>query len=251
MTHPEVEVLAGLALGDDAEPEVRAHVEGCASCRETLAALSDVHAAARSGEALVPAPEGLRERVLAEVAADAASSHAPSETSHAHPPARRPDEPVVPLDEHRRRRRGVPLWAAGLAAAVTLAAGVGLGRVTVDHDTPEPDDGGSVVAEADLAPLEGRTASGMASAVSSGGSITLRVRARELGDDAGFHEVWLLNVDGTRMVAVGLLASGDEGEFQVPQRLLDEGYRIVDISIEPDDGDPTHSGVSLARGELA
>ena len=27
MTHPEVEVLAGLALGDDADPEVRAHVE--------------------------------------------------------------------------------------------------------------------------------------------------------------------------------------------------------------------------------
>ena len=63
--------------------------------------------------------------------------------------------------------------------------------------------------------------------------------------------MWLINVDGKRMVAVGLLASGDEGEFEVPLRLIDEGYRIVDISIEPDDGDPTHSGVSLARGELA
>jgi Anti-sigma-K factor rskA len=52
------------------------------------------------------------------------------------------------------------------------------------------------------------------------------------------------------MVAVGLLASGEEGEFEVPVRLLEEGYRIVDISVEPDDGDPTHSGVSLARGEL-
>ena len=50
---------------------------------------------------------------------------------------------------------------------------------------------------------------------------------------------------------VGVLASGDEGDFGVPLGLIEEGYRIVDISVEPDDGDPTHSGVSLARGELA
>ena len=63
--------------------------------------------------------------------------------------------------------------------------------------------------------------------------------------------MWLINVDGTRMVALGVLAAGDAGEFPVPRGLLDEGYRIVDISVEPEDGDPTHSGVSLARGELA
>ena len=63
--------------------------------------------------------------------------------------------------------------------------------------------------------------------------------------------MWLINVDGSRMVALGVLASGDEGEFEVPTGLIEEGYRIVDISVEPDDGDPTHSGVSLARGELA
>ena len=60
-----------------------------------------------------------------------------------------------------------------------------------------------------------------------------------------------INLDGERMVSLGFLASGETGEFEVPARLMDEGYRIVDISDEPDDGDPTHSGVSLARGELA
>ena len=85
----------------------------------------------------------------------------------------------------------------------------------------------------------------------SGDTITLKVQARALGGDDGFHEVWLINLDGTRMVALGVLAEGDTGEFDVPRGLLDEGYRIVDISVEPDDGDPTHSGVSLARGELA
>ena len=87
--------------------------------------------------------------------------------------------------------------------------------------------------------------------VETGDTLTLRVSAEELGDDDGVHEVWLINVDGKRMVAVGLLASGDAGQFEVPLGLIDKGYRIVDISVEPDDGDPTHSGVSLARGELA
>jgi len=33
--------------------------------------------------------------------------------------------------------------------------------------------------------------------------------------------------------------------------MLDEGYRIVDISREQFDDDSTHSGDSLVRGELA
>ena len=128
-------------------------------------------------------------------------------------------------------------------------AGLGLGRLTVaEPGSPDP---GSVVAAADLTALDSDADRGVASAVRDDDTLTLRVRARELGDEDGFHEVWLINVDGTRMVALGVLAEGDTGEFQVPQGLIDEGYRIVDISVEPDDGDPTHSGVSLARGELA
>jgi anti-sigma-K factor RskA len=144
----------------------------------------------------------------------------------------------------------VPGWLALVAAAVTLVAGVGLGRLTAGADG-QPDDTASVVAAADLTSLEGSDPRGLARVVDTGGSTTLRVRARDLGDEDGFHEVWLINVDGTRMVALGVLPEGDVGEFEVPQGLLDEGYRIVDISVEPDDGDPTHSGVSLARGELA
>jgi anti-sigma-K factor RskA len=148
----------------------------------------------------------------------------------------------------------VPVWAAGLAAGVALVAGLALGRLAGgEPEAPEaqPTDPGSVVAAADLTALDSDAARGEASVVRDDDMITLRVSARELGHEDGFHEVWLINVDGTRMVALGVLADGDTGEFQVPRGLLDEGYRIVDISVEPDDGDPTHSGVSLARGELA
>jgi anti-sigma-K factor RskA len=106
------------------------------------------------------------------------------------------------------------------------------------------------VAAADLTALDSDARRGTASAVRHDDAITLRVRARELGDEDGFHEVWLINVDGKRMVALGVLAPGALGEFDVPRGLIEEGYRIVDITVEPDDGDPTHSGVSLARGEL-
>ena len=102
-----------------------------------------------------------------------------------------------------------------------------------------------------LTALDSDAERGEASAVQTDDTFTIRVSASELGDEPGVHEVWLINVDGKRMISIGLLASGDEGEFAVPMDLIDEGYRIVDISVEPDDGDPTHSGVSIARGELA
>ncbi len=81
--------------------------------------------------------------------------------------------------------------------------------------------------------------------------MTLRVAARELGDEDASTRCGCSTSTASGWFALGVLAPGDLGEFDVPRGLIDEGYRIVDISVEPDDGDPTHSGVSLARGELA
>ena len=69
--------------------------------------------------------------------------------------------------------------------------------------------------------------------------------------DAGYVEVWLLNRDGKRLVSVGVL--GDDarsGSFPISQRLLDEGYTVVDISREQFDDKPQHSGDSIVRGSL-
>jgi anti-sigma factor RsiW len=244
MTHADLDDLAALVLTPDATTdEVRRHVESCADCRETAAALSDVRRLVGE-EPLVPAPDGVRERVLAEARTPAGS-----------------DEVVRPMPlpvgvgtpSTGRRAHRIPAWAAGLAAGIALVAGLGLGRLTAAEPEPpqaQPEKSGAVVAAAALTALDSDAARGEASAVREDDMITLRVKARELGDEDGFHEVWLINVDGKRMVALGVLAEWDTGEFQVPRGLIEEGYRIVDISVEPDDGDPTHSGVSLARGEL-
>ena len=236
MSHVDPEQLAGLALDPtDAPAEVREHVETCPECAGLVAAFTGVRR--RAGEdALVAPPAGLRALVLDQALA---GDDAPS-------------GPAA-VDTGPRRRSGVPLWLAGVAAGLALLAGIGLGRLGAD-DTPEavdpPTDDSTVVAATALTALDSDAARGEASAVESDDTFTIRVSASELGDEPGVHEVWLINVDGKRMISIGLLASGDEGEFAVPVDLIDEGYRIVDISVEPDDGDPTHSGVSIARGEL-
>jgi anti-sigma-K factor RskA len=112
---------------------------------------------------------------------------------------------------------------------------------------PEP----TVVSSAELASLDERPVDrGRAEVRREDGHVVLRVDAQELGGPKGIREVWLINLDGGRMVSLGLLARGEAGEFEFPAELLDEGYRIVDISYEPGDGDPAHSGRSLARGTL-
>ncbi|MBC2932785.1 anti-sigma factor [Nocardioides sp. zg-1228] len=259
MSHVDAEQLAGLALDPrDGPPDVREHVATCPECAGVVAAFTG--ARRRTGaDALVAPPSRLRERVLAEVRAGDGSDPLPGAPFHS-------DQPEASEQRPGRRdrsgqpdrasgRRGVPMWLAGIAAALALLAGVGLGRIGTGEETPEavepPGDTGTVVAAASLTALDSDAQRGEASAVRHDDIFTIRVSASELGDEPGVREVWLINVDGKRMISIGLLAAGDEGEFAVPMRLIDEGYRIVDISIEPDDGDPTHSGVSLARGELA
>lgn len=66
----------------------------------------------------------------------------------------------------------------------------------------------------------------------------------------GVHEVWLLDLERDRMVALGVLGDSGRGRLTVP-----DGVRVgddpeVDVSLEPDDGDPAHSGESVLRGEL-
>ena len=251
MPHVDLDEIAGLALDlDDIDDAVRRHVESCADCSAVLASLTEARALAGEGP-LVPPPDHVRDQVMAHV-------HRSDEDRQRRAVEGGVAQPIpLPVSGAARRpsRRRVPAWAAGLAAGVALVAGLGIGRLTVgDPGRPEASDpptpSGTVVAAAALTALDSDAPRGEASAVRADDTVTLRVRASRLGDEDGFHEVWLINVDGTRMVALGVLTPGDTGEFDVPQGLIDEGYRIVDISVEPDDGDPTHSGVSLARGEL-
>ncbi|QCX26383.1 anti-sigma factor [Nocardioides jishulii] len=237
--HVATELLAALAMGESADelgldPQQRDHLADCASCTAEVAALRETLEliAVGGGTTLARPPASVWEGVRAELG--------------------RPPE-VTPI----RRRRAVPTWFAATAAAVALAAGVGLGAWIVAPDQQdEPAPQAQVVGEAPLASLDGAPEDRGAAVVRRvGDHLVLHVEASDLGGPAGesdgTREVWLINVDGKRMVSLGLLPAGEAGDFDFPERLLDRGYRIVDISYEPDDGDPVHSGQSLARGEIA
>lgn len=66
----------------------------------------------------------------------------------------------------------------------------------------------------------------------------------------GYVEVWLINVDGQRMVSVGVFPANTSATFHIDDALIEAGYLIVDLSNEPFDDEPRHSGDTIMRGEL-
>lgn len=151
---------------------------------------------------------------------------------------------VVPLRPVKPQRRAWMLVA--VAAAVGLIVGV-LGAVEI---LDRAGDSEVVVAETRLAPLPGTTGSGVAELREDDGQLRLEVTAQGLPSSGGDLELWLLNVDGERMQPLGLLTQDQDGSFNVPPGLVEAGYQIVDISLEPRDGNLAHSGQSELRGTL-
>ncbi len=67
-------------------------------------------------------------------------------------------------------------------------------------------------------------------------------------DDA-YYEVWLLEPSVEGLVPLGVTQPG-RATFEIPAGLDLRRYPLVDVSVEPLDGDPAHSGDSVVRGEL-
>jgi hypothetical protein len=57
----------------------------------------------------------------------------------------------------------------------------------------------------------------------------------------------LPEVDASGLLSLGLL-EGTSGRFAVPAGIDLDQFTLVDVSAEPVDGDPSHSGDSIVRG---
>lgn len=244
MAHLSADELAALAVDPDHEapPATQEHLRTCRSCAaqaDELRGLVRELRDARPTDLRAPAPT-----VWAGVEQDLATDGtAVPVTTTPGPVGARDGRAAVP---GRRRRRAV----AAVAAAVGLVVGVGgtLGALAL-----RPAGRPALVATAVLAPLPGEAGGGTAELVRSDDALQLRVHA-SLGSapTRDFHEVWLVNGDGRRMYALGVLPSSGDASYWLPEPVgagLD-GYRTVDISLEPEDGDTAHSQHSLVRGEL-
>lgn len=238
VTHPDHDVLLDAALV--ADPEVDDHARSCAVCRRELDELRALVATASDTSALpvAPPPQQVWDAVAAELADDVPASTfdpgPPAAVEHG-PPGRR-------ADAGSRRR----LWSVAAAAAVLLAVGAGtLGWVVGSRQ-----DGGAELASTRLLALDTQAVHGSASVREVDGRRVLEVTTDGVAQpDEGFLEVWLLDETASRLVPLGVL-DASRGSFALPAGLDLAEFPVVDVSDEPLDGDPAHSGDSLVRGTL-
>ncbi len=117
------------ALDREEADAVQAHVEGCASCRETVARLQRAVGALPLAVEEVAPPARLRERILVAAAASGGSAAAPSRVrKRVAAPAR--INPFAPLFNR------LPVYAAAAAVIVALVAGVVAGELAGRQTTP-------------------------------------------------------------------------------------------------------------------
>lgn len=270
MDHIEPEELAVLAL-DGREPDaaVRAHLDTCPDCLAEYDSLVRTVALGRGApdDEFEAPPSSVWTAIHAELglsselAADptpgrtpVAVADAPASRSDHVAPRRRPRRPALAsdgTDGTRRRSAWLPITVA--AAVGGILAGVALGWLlgaagtggTVDQDPAV------VLASAELDSFPGwEDAVGSATVEEGADGVRTVVVDLDASVPAGdVREVWLIRSDASGLVSLGLL-DGESGRFVVPAGIDLDEFTLVDVSAEPVDGDPAHSGDSIVRGEL-
>lgn len=236
MSHVSEDRLVDLALGAQADSAERDHLGTCPTCTATHSDLLDtVSVTRRAGPGLLVAPPPHLW--------DAIRSEIDTERSPA---------PVTSIDSRWKGRSRPPTtWLLAAACILGIVLGVG-GSTLASRLGGEPEPSQVAVASASLAPLDSPETTGIASLVDRDEGLRLDLPDLGLDPGDGFLEVWLINRDLTRMISIGVIPADATGVvLPVSQRLIDEGYVIVDISREPFDDQPAHSGETLVRGELS
>jgi anti-sigma-K factor RskA len=169
----------------------------------------------------------------------------PQEWEPAAPPPLR--APVADQPERvARRRLGHPLGrrpALAAAAALALVALAAAGVALIAGD-------GGTAAGRDVALAAVGDGPPGARADARLGATTMRLTVSGLPrvGAGGFYEVWMMR-DAGHPVALGSLRVGADGRARVdlPVTASPRRFPVLDISREPADGDPAHSGHSVLR----
>lgn len=272
MSHLDDEAVASLAVGDDQHAQFALHVVECPECAErveNMRGLADRIGALGRHSALLTPPDHVWEKIVNELgdelleagpllttpvtddAGEAVASSAPAsadavETSPVSLDARRAAKASAGVGASQGRSRRTP-WLVGVAAGlVGLVAGAGIVAGLLRSSEPA----GAVVAQAELQNLATEAAAGTARVeLLSNGSKVLVVDTDFEDVRDAYLEVWLIDPNVEGMVSLGHLTQADE-QFVIPEGYDVAAFPIVDISVEPLDGVPTHSGDSITRGVL-
>jgi hypothetical protein len=267
VVHVSSALLAGHALGqDDAlDAAEREHLASCAHCRAELDQYRRVVTLSQEREGSeVPAPplDRIWRSIQAELTPNSAiegtaatkplvadsvpplaaigqpASDEPGNDVPAETPGAGSEKPIA-----GRRRKWWPIVAA--AAALGLVVGAGATVIINRNDV-------QVAASTPLTALPGQTGHGTAELLRARNDPELRVSVDGPQPADRYREVWLINSDGQRMYSLGVLPESGTATYPLPTLLADglDGFTIVDVSIEPYDGNPEHSRNSQVRGSL-
>jgi anti-sigma-K factor RskA len=154
--------------------------------------------------------------------------------------------PVVKISDPRPRRRRMMVGVALIGAAACAVLAFAIGRGGDDVRTVDE----VALSNAGL-DQSGASSSGSARlVVLDDGSRAIDLDVSDLPHvDDGFFELWLIDKQVKGMVSLGPVHGS--GRYVIPPGVGTDVFPIVDLSIEPVDGIPTHSGVSVLRGVLA
>lgn len=222
MSHLEPDRLVLIALGDEPADD---HLADCPTCRaqiDDLRVVAGLSAETQEVRDLPPPPARIWTAIAAEVGA------------------------ATPLPVRVRRSFPRTVVVALAAAVVAVVATIG---VTAFLDRgPSP----RVAARATLDRLAPAPsgARGDAQIIDRDGGTRLLLRVSGMPLQPGFYEVWLLDPDSGGMIPIGVMGAGPEAELPLPANVNLREYRTIDVSAEPYDGNPAHSGRSMLRGSL-
>ncbi len=269
MRHPDADDLALVAVSTgvdlDHQGDVTAHVADCPVCQAEVEVFRYVAELVHPDGSGPGAPRELPPpgaHVWAGIAAELGLPDAAAPRLTAVPdlspvpglspvPDRTVDPAAPPATSVGAPSRRPAYRLAVAALVVGAALGAGAMAVTRPGDTLDPT---RIEASTRLDPVPGGPlvnpdpTLGTAQLVAVDDGQWVVVSTEELPLIAGAYEVWLFG-DGGRMVALGALQAG-QGRFSVPAGIDTREYRTIDISDEPADGNPAHSGVSVVRGTL-
>ena len=257
--HLDNETVDMVALGERqlTAPESE-HIAACPDCAAELGSLRNVVATARDSvaEELVPPSAGVWQSIHSQLnltQAVAADPLVASPETHrgahravevtpvvAEPPVA-PAGRVTPIGQ-ARGASGLRRWLPVAAAAMVIGIVAGVVGAQLWPTATE-----QVLASATLEPFPSWNASGSAQLAEVDGvrELLVDLDARS----GGLREVWLIDPETSGLLSLGLL-DGATGQFKIPASVDLSRYSVVDISEEPNDGNPGHSGDSIVRGEL-
>lgn len=251
MQHCDPDALALAALEPETLPvNDRAHLEHCETCRTEYESFVNVVSVGQAGPTELVAPPAETWSAIATATQTPRLRSIPGGTDAA------ATDHLDDSSTGKTRRGWLPLAAAAMIGAVVGGAAMtGVAVNGPNSPIAQPSPTASIVSSVALQPLPegGRetTSSGNAAVEVTASGQALDVSTAGLEQTDGYYEVWLIDPDTMQMFSIGSIAAGDQDSaLPIPAGVDLNQYSVVDISDEPLNGDPTHSKVSVLRGQL-